>query len=165
MINRIAIYFDAFIPSSKKSFGLLNKIIGLLHKVSLVRSTPRNFEYMRNLVKNKISENIIIYTLKTLKDIPDIQKAEEIVLLWSDPIGRRGWRFIEKHLLKIKNKNQKIFVLNGRQRYFEYTANAARQINLRRFIDKFLVGEIAFSLIFMILSPLFLFIDILRKRI
>ena len=56
------------------------------------------------------------------------------------------------------------FVINGRGRILKSDLKTKMQLSIRRRVNELLVGELAFSLIFLILTPLFLFFDFIRGR-
>lgn len=93
----------------------------------------------------------------------NLGNAERIVLLWPDGNGY-GWFWVERRTLAWKAGGTKVTVLNGRRRCFDLTMRVWSTYCFRRFLERFWVGELVFSLLFVMVSPLILAWDISRGR-
>jgi hypothetical protein len=57
-----------------------------------------------------------------------------------------------------------VFIINGRGRVLKHDLKTKMQLSLRRRINEFLVVELAFSILFFILTPIFLLFDLARGK-
>ena len=104
-----------------------------LYRVVCQRSNPRSKEYMLELLQEKFPGTELI-------DLEQPCSPGKVILLYPDAIGL-GWEKIERRL-KIHNQNQKLMVLNGRRRVFEFTPSIRRTLLLRRFLEMTFLPEI-----------------------
>jgi hypothetical protein len=97
--------------------------------------------------------------------LPQIQwdSVSEIVLLWPDGNGL-GWGRLEREVFRRKQPSTRLTVLNGRRRSFVLNRGQWRTTRVRRFIEKSLVTEAAFTVVFAVTSPFLLAWDMARGR-
>ena len=88
---------------------------------------------------------------------------DEIVLLWPDGNGT-GWSRLERTILDEKRPSARVIVLNGRRRRFELDRTRWRRFRARRFVQKALVGELVFGLLFVVVTPWLWLADLVRGR-
>lgn len=81
-----------------------------------------------------------------------VRAATEIVLLWPDGNGY-GWLVTECKVLAWKAHGARLLVLNGRRRFFALTPGRWLAYGLRRLAERFWMGELVFSLCFVVISP------------
>jgi hypothetical protein len=92
-----------------------------------------------------------------------LRNVEDIVLLWPDGSGY-GWFPVERRIWAWKDKSAKVRVLNGRRRSFRLTSGLWAAYLFRRFMERFWIGEMAFSLLFFVVSPFLVIWDIGRGK-
>ncbi len=93
----------------------------------------------------------------------DWSACDEIVLLWPDGNGA-GWGDVERTIFTRKRPSARVVVVNGRRRRFALDRARWRRFRARRFLQKTLVAEIAFMLVFVLLTPCLWLSDIVRGR-
>ena len=140
-----------------------------LHKLtidSISRRNPRNREYMLALMANSgLGESQLLTAASNAAtfDRARLAAAKDIVLLWPDGNGT-GWRSVERLVFAEARRDARIFVLNGRRRRFELSAGAWRGFLWRRAVEKTLLLEFVFSVVFVVTSPFLVLADVLRGR-
>lgn len=169
MNKKCAIYKENnFLPSKKMSLmqniPVICKFINILTKVHQARNNPRNYEYMCKLAEEKISGHIDIFNCASTKDLPQLSNYKEIILLWPDAIGHKGWSKIENFLFRNLSQ-QRVYILNGRRRFFLLDSKTRTHIFFRRLLNNLWLGEIFFTFCFIIISPVFLLIDLISGRL
>ncbi|MDI6792686.1 MAG: hypothetical protein QME81_07455 [bacterium] len=154
-------YFPGDYPSWLGS-GFLRPAFNLLTKAGNYKRNPRNESYMKDLVAEVFGDDFRQIEAKDLRP-EDIKKAEEIVLLWPDGNGY-GWFRVESQIFAFKKRGAKVMVLNGRRRGFQLTIRLWFGYWLRRFLERFWIGELVFSAVFLVVSPLMVAWDLMRGR-
>jgi ubiquinone/menaquinone biosynthesis C-methylase UbiE len=90
----------------------------------------------------------------------EISGKDMVILLYPDAIGQ-GYKKAESIVLKSRKK---IYILNGRKRFFELNRKTWMALRFRRAMEKYLIFEMVFSLLFpFFILPYFLFEKITRK--
>src|SRR5579872_4056435 len=82
----------------------------------------------------------------------DWRAVSEIVLIWPDANGM-GWAPIERQIFRNAAPGARVLVVNGRRRRIELTRNSWRSMRWRRFLEKSLVVELAFTVAFLFITP------------
>jgi hypothetical protein len=137
----------------------LSQLFDRLSKASRYKRNPRDIQYMRALVTEFLGQDIHWVKAKYLR--PNIVKeADKIILLWPDGNGY-GWFWVEFRVFAWR-RGSTVMVLNGRRRYFQLTLKLWLAYCLRRFLERFWIGEIVFSIIFLVVSPFLVAWDLLR---
>jgi hypothetical protein len=140
-------------------------LFSLFSKIENFKRNPRNLEYMKNLANKKFDNNYeLIDGYKLSKnDLIKISQTNKIVLLWENSNGYH-WFNIERKIFSLKNKDAKIMILNGRKRYFELNKQTWFRYLFVRNFERFWVGEILFTILFIIISPIIVIWDFIKKK-
>lgn len=154
-------YFPSEYPSWTGK-GFFSPFFKLLSKGSNYRRCPRDKNYMRDLFHKVFNGDYQFSDADELK-AELVRQAEEIVLLWPDGNGY-GWFGTEYKVLRWKNRDCSVLVLNGRHRHFQFSPGLWLSYLSRRTLERFWIGEIVFSLIFVVVSPLIVVWDLVRGR-
>ncbi len=88
------------------------------------------------------------------------QRYDLLALLYADSIGL-SWFPVERALKHLNVTNT--IVINGRRRVFVWDAEARRRLYLRRALEKSWAFESAFSLGFVVFTPLLLLYEVLPR--
>jgi len=75
-----------------------------------------------------------------------------------------GWFKVERYIIKNLLSIQEIKVLSGRKRLFPLNNNIKVQLYLRRFFEWTLFGEMIFTFVFIMLTPLFVIKDFISGK-
>jgi hypothetical protein len=87
-----------------------------------------------------------------------IPLAERVILLYPDAIGL-GFRSIENQVFRLKKTWAYVYVINGRRREFPLNKSVLRQLRLRRFLERWMIGEIVATFLFVGVTPVLLIVD------
>lgn len=155
MKSSLCIYYDYWEDKSLKN--IYNKGIHF-------KSNPRSLEYMTNLVQNSF-DNIDIIQIASIRDLIKVplNDYQEIVLAYPDSIGL-GWSTIDNYVMRTFNPIKNIIVLNGRNRQILLNNNNLVSLKARRLLEKSLLPEIVFMILFIIITPFFLLKDAINGR-
>ena len=124
------------------------------------RRNVRSQGYMEALAARQFPE---FTTAQLHFDADHLPVCSRLILLWPDANGI-GWSGIEGHLMN-QFRHTELIVLNGRRRQFHLRrCPTARSFRFRRFLEKAMVYEIGFSIVFLFLTPCMLVWDGLRGR-
>lgn len=126
------------------------------------RRNPRTLEYMEALCSEQFGKD---YTIAAAPDVSSkaIRAADEIVLLWPDGNGY-GWAATEKKVFNRMKPTAKVTVLNGRKRSFSFNKKLRAHYFLRRFVERFWIGEIVSTALFIVITPFLLLWDMAKGR-
>lgn len=122
----------------------------------------RNRDYMKELFKCKFPGCQIVEVEPV--DLPDdvLEQVENVVLLFVDSIGLDcSWM---ERAIATRWPQKRVLVLNGRRRFFRLDTRMHRRLSFRRFLEKFRFMELALFLIFIVITPFLLFLDIIRDH-
>lgn len=142
--------------------GILGLAFNPLSKACRFRRNPRELCYLRSLLARAIPMDVELKEAEDLS-IKDVKHVEDIILLWPDGNGY-GWFGLERKIFSWKKRGAAVTVLNGRGRYFCLSRAVWGGYLVRRFLERFWIGEIAFSLIFLLVSPFLVIWDLARGR-
>lgn len=110
-----------------------------------------NFDYAK----------VVLNQNQLLKSIEECSSQVDcVVLLYSDAIGQ-GFERVE---LLLKGNGKRIYVLNGRKRFFILSNEVYRKIRLRRIIEKYCFFELIFSALFIIFIWPYFFYEWLTRQ-
>jgi len=145
-------------PGLAKVMGSHNRLIAALSTHIAQNGRCRTIEYMNALASEHGAREVRMVTQAS--ELPRIRNGAEVVLLWADANGI-GCSPLERQL---KRQGARILVLNGRRRFFELTPRRRRLLQCRRALEKFLLGEVLFTIVFFLVTPGLLAWDALRGR-
>jgi hypothetical protein len=103
-----------------------------LWEVICSRANPRTFQYMKELFEQSYPGGKILDEYEIPADV------DKVVILYPDAIGL-GQFSLEAQLRK---QSKKIFVINGRRRFFALTTPMRFKLNIRRFLESSLLIEL-----------------------
>lgn len=126
------------------------------------KANPRNLDYMRDLLSDRLPEAAWVTTAE-----PDwtarIAAADEVVLLYPDAIGL-GFLPIERMVMRCKRPWAAVTILNGRRRKFLLNHDTRWALRFRRLLEWTMLPELLFLPVFMVVTPLLWLADLLRGR-
>jgi hypothetical protein len=93
----------------------------------------------------------------------DWAAADRVVLLWPDANGV-GWSQVEKNVFRRIGSNTRLMVLNGRRRFFELSRGRWLVWRLRRFLDKWFIGDLFALVLLLSIAPVLWAFDRLKGR-
>lgn len=129
----------------------IGRAVGKLVKVGRFKRNARTSEYMKSLAAEHLGPECEF--VDAGPGLPErLARASEVVLLWPDGNGY-GWSPVERAVLGTKNSATRVFVLNGRRRYFELTPPVLRAFRTRRVLARFWIGEILIASALLLISP------------
>jgi hypothetical protein len=140
-------YTGSAYPGLTRLFGSRSRLINALSAHISHNGRCRSEEYMR--ARAACQGAITICAVTRLAELPPIGPGAEVVLLWADANGV-GWRPVERKLMR---SGARISVLTGRGRSFELTPRRWRMVQYRRLLEKYLVGEVLFTIVFFAMTP------------
>jgi hypothetical protein len=92
------------------------------------------------------------------------QGISQVVLLWPDANGM-GWGTIERDVLRQVPAGVRIIAVNGRRRTFTLNRRLLAGLRWKRFLEKSLALEIAFTTAFIFITPALMLSDFVRRRL
>lgn len=137
--------------------------INIYRKVVWYKANPRNEEYMKSLFLEKHPDGAFVNVDSESGWETRLESSDAVILLYPDATGL-GFRPIENTVMKKVKSRNAVSVLNGRRREFAFDGVAIRQLMLRRFIERAMLGEIAAAIIFIALTPFYAAADFIRGR-
>jgi hypothetical protein len=127
----------------------------------------RSREYMETLAQSLFPEFQASAMLTVEEDgfLPQIdwQRTSEVILLWPDANGM-GWRGIENQVLRNAPSGARITAVNGRRRRLALTRGRLTGVRWKRFLEKTLAFELAFTVAFVLITPALILSDFVRRR-
>lgn len=135
----------------------------LFHKAVWTKANPRNEEYMQALFSAFWPGGDFV----NVNNDPDwhrqVPSADTVIFLYPDAIGL-GFRPIESQIFKTKKTSAAVRVLNGRKREFLLSRSVRWRLYMRRFLERWMLGEILALVIFLLATPVLLIPDLVRGR-
>lgn len=158
----VALYYDPWSQNKPGSTGWLSIFSSRFMKAVRSKSNPRDEAYMRDLLDQRYPDAELVRYGEAC-DNNKFQQADKLVLLYPDAIGL-GFGSLEKEIFDLIDEATELHILNGRRRDFLLDKKVYRSLRLRRFLEKSMLGEFAFTLVFIAVTPFFLVIDWMRGR-
>lgn len=90
-------------------------------------------------------------------------KADVVVLAYPDAIGL-GYGPVERRIAATRKPWAAMRVINGNGRQFVLTPAVRASLLLRRLLARTLLGELLFTVAFVLVTPIFLLVDGIRGR-
>lgn len=157
--KEIGIFFNPW----RSEFDDKRSVAVLYRRSVWFKANPRSEEYMRELFRERSPNGIFIDTKTDANWKSQLVAADSIILLYPDSIGI-GFAAIESEVAAGKQTWATVRVLNGRRRAFVLNGKTRRQLRLRRFFEKTMLGEALFSIGFLAVTPFFVISDLLRGK-
>jgi len=161
---------DSTTPIGAVALGLLyvpfdylvprNGLLALWRRHLVATAAVRTGDYMKALFASRFPGSALAEV--TDGKIPEdvLIQAQTIVLLYPDAIGMEfGW--IERALAR-RWPSKHVLALNGRRRLFRLDREMRRRLAIRRFLEFSRLPELAFFLVFAVVTPFFALLDIMR---
>jgi len=153
------LYAGSAYPRLEGLLGTSSALVRSLTNHISLNGRCRTVEFMEKLAREQGAEDI--HVIKSAgADLGFVSPDREILLLWTDAIGV-GCRPLERRLLK---PGGRVTVLTGRRRTFELTRRRWRSLQFRRVLEKYLIGEMFFTAMFLVTTPALVVWDWLRGR-
>lgn len=130
-----------------------------MDKVGRYRRNPRPPEYMRQLADTLLPHATVVEANAGFAGA--LRNAQHIVLLWPDAIGF-GWAPLEREVFRAKATGATVSALTGRRRRLELTGTTLLGIRLRRFVERFWLGEAVMAAGLLITAPFLVVWDFAR---
>jgi hypothetical protein len=92
-----------------------------------------------------------------------VSSFEQIVLLWPDANGM-GWFDIERRVFNGRKPGSRVYVLNGRRRFFELPRKQWRLFRFKRFMEKTFLLEFVVLFLFLLTAPVMALWDSVSAR-
>lgn len=127
------------------------------------KANPRDETYMKRLFTEQFQEGVFINIDKDSLWRDKLSDVDTVALLYSDAIGQ-GFYCLEKEVQRQKQKSTAMRALNGRRRDFLLNRSTLLGLRIRRVIERFMIGEMAALILFILVTPVFLLEDLLRRR-
>lgn len=160
----IGLWFDRWAQSRFEGERLrTGSFLRLFRKAIWFKANPRDRDYMKALFSERFPEGQFIEIYDTDDCAPLVKQADTVVLLYPDSIGI-GFFTVERSIRQALAPQSEVVVLNGRRRQFRLSGMHHRQLLLRRFLEKTMLGEMIIVLLFCIITPVFLATDLFAGR-
>jgi hypothetical protein len=127
------------------------------------KANPRPVDYMRALQQECLPDAEWIDAGDQADWSERVSDADKIFLLYSDAIGL-GFGAVERSVAQHKRRWANVEVLNGRRRTFRLNSATRVGLRLRRLLEWSMLPELLFLPVFVIVTPLLLAIDAVRRR-
>jgi hypothetical protein len=151
-------YSGPVYPGLAKVIGSRNRLIAALTTHIAHNGRCRTLEYMSALAAEHGAREVRLVTCTS--ELPPMKRGAEVVLLWADANGI-GCSPLERAL---KRSGVHISVLNGRRQFFELTPGRRRAMQCRRVMEKFLLVEVLFTILFFVITPALVVWDAIHGR-
>ena len=144
-------------------YGGRQSLVGLYRRAVWLKANPRSEAYMRELFAERYPQGRFVNVDEQRDWQAHLALADTVVLLYPDAIGI-GFSAIEAMVRKQKKDWATVRVLNGRRRDFVWRRAVTRQLRLRRFLERSMLGEALAIIVFAAVTPFFLVSDLVRGR-
>jgi len=163
-IRTVGLFFSPWDPHVKSPSARLSRNpLTMYRRAVLFKSNPREEKYMRELFVEHFREGMFI----NIDDDPlwrdKLPRAETLVLLYPDAIGQ-GFFVLEKEVLRQIRGCAGLWALNGRRREFRLNTATLCSLRIRRVMERFMMGEMVALILFILITPVFLLEDLLKRR-
>lgn len=138
-------------------------LLTLYNKMVWFKANPRNEDYMKLLFFKCCTGGDYVNVDKDPEWNKRVTSADQLILLYPDAIGL-GFRQIESQAFKFKQPWVSVHAINGRRRKFLLTRSTLWRLYLRRFLERWMIGEMMATLLFLILTPILIFLDWMKGR-
>jgi len=163
MHNIVGIFSAPLDTAIEPYHGKYSGPIAKYRRVIWYTANPRSEQYMHDLFQARTPEGTFVNADKDSQWESTAADADVVVLLYPDAIGL-GFAPIERRIAPSKKDWTTVRVLNGRRREFVLTPAVAASLRWRRALSRLMVGEILFTLVFIIATPAFLILDFIGRR-
>jgi|GEM_PF-1736221 len=127
------------------------------------KAHPRSREYMRELFLQRYPEGSLVCLDESSDWLSFVSDADVIVLLYADAIGL-GFSDVERSLNGRTLPWAAVRALNGRRREFILNRGTLWALRMRRLVERMMLGEGVFFILFLFVTPYLLVRDLLGGR-
>lgn len=164
MGNTVGLYCFAFSAGIEAAQAQALTPITAYRKVLWQKANPRSEQYMRDLFNERYPDGEFVMVEDGESAAQRLAGARQIVLLYPDAIGL-GFGGIEKAALRAAARSgTRVRALNGRRHEFELDGRALRALRLRRVLERYMLGELAITIGFVIATPFLVCADFVRGK-
>ncbi len=135
----------------------------LYRRAVWIKSNPRSAADMKRLLNETWPGARFVDIRSEPAWLNGAKDCETLVLLYPDAIGL-GIGAIERKVLRARRGRGAVQVLTGRRRQFALTRPVRRALLMRRLLERTMLGELLFGLVFVVATPLLLTLDLVRGR-
>lgn len=135
-------------------------LLALWRRHIVANAAVRNREYMESLFNSHFPYGALVEVRNGALPAELINASETIVLLFPDAIGLDFGRI--ERAIATGWPSKRLFALNGRRRLFRLDSETRRRFLLRRFLERWRLPEVAFFVLFLIVTPFLLIFDLMR---
>lgn len=135
-------------------------ILALWRRHVVANANVRNREYMESLFRRRFPYGALVEVKNGAIPSELIDASGSIVLLFPDAIGLDFARI--EQAISTRWPSKRLLALNGRRRLLRLDRQTRRQFLLCRFLEKWRLPEIAFFVLFVVVTPFLLIFDLMR---
>ena len=137
--------------------------IALYRKTVWYKARPRSPEDMQELFRLRYPDGRFLCVNQSADWVAAVSDADMVVLLYADAIGL-GFSYLERQVHARTHPWTALRVLNGRQRDFVLNWATLWSLRMRRLIERTMLGEGVFLLLFVCITPFLLLKDLFGER-
>jgi len=127
------------------------------------KANPRAKEYMRTLFSERFPSGIFVDAKENPEWRHHAAQVDTVVLLYPDSIGL-GFTGLEREVRRLMKPWAAVRILNGRRRDLLRNTGTSCALIARRMLERSMLMELLFTLVFTCVTPLLLISDLLRGR-
>ena len=127
------------------------------------KANPRNEEYMKGLFRSRWPEGDYVNADSDPQWYRRVPSANPVILLYPDAIGL-GFQAVESRVLGLKKDRAAVHVLNGRRREYPFSRRMRGRLYFHRFLERWMIGEILMTFLFLLVTPVLLLRDWTARR-
>jgi hypothetical protein len=128
----------------------------------VANAAVRDREYMAALFQSRFPSGNLHIVENDHVPTEVLAAADTVVLLFPDAIGV-DWQPIERQVHPCST-GKRLLMLNGRRRLLRLDSETRQRLARRRFLETWRLPEFAFLSIFVIVTPILAFLDLIRGR-
>jgi hypothetical protein len=138
-------------------------VMELYRRAVWLKANPREEAYMRALFNERYPRGVFVNADSESRWAEELRAADTVVMLYTDATGLH-FAPVESVVERNKKSWATVRVLNGRRRDFVWSKLARRQLRVRRFVERAMLGEALLTLAFLAVTPFFVVSDLVRGR-
>lgn len=143
--------------------GRYEGLVAKYRRLIWYTADPRPEPYMRELFSRHHADGVFVNVNADPAWQQAAAGADTVVLLYPDAIGL-GYGPLEREIAGLKKDWAAVRVLSGKRQQFLLTRAALLGLRMRRLFSRLLVGEMLFTVVFLVVTPLFLLVDWIGGR-
>ena len=163
MSNAVGLFYDTWNGAAAGPPAQDRGPRQLYRRAVWFKSNPRNAAYMKQLLNETWPGARFVDVAAEPAWQKEAGDCETLVLLYPDAIGL-GFGAIERKVRRARKGRETAQVLTGRRRRFALTRAVRRGLLMRRLLERTMLGELLFGIVFVVTTPLLLTFDLVRGR-